>query len=110
MSDPSSTLAGSSPTVQNPAQPAAQAQTGSSTAQAVPAASTNQNVQSDGDIIMNGRKVDEAVKTEDESSKGPDLSSIFTARREEEIARKDRSLAEFLVMLDGYKPLVSCPN
>lgn len=38
----------------------------------------------------------------------PDLSALFAARREEEMARKDRSLAEFLVMLDGYKPLV-CP-
>lgn len=33
-------------------------------------------------------------------------SSAFAARRAEETARRDRSLAEFLVMLDGYKPLV----
>lgn len=31
----------------------------------------------------------------------------FSTRREEEEARKDRSLAEFLLMLDGYQPLVS---
>lgn len=37
----------------------------------------------------------------------PDLTALFAARREEEMARRDRSLAEFLVMLDGYKPLVS---
>lgn len=38
-----------------------------------------------------------------------DLNQLFAARREEELARRDRSLAEFMVMLDGYKPLVrSC--
>ena len=31
---------------------------------------------------------------------------LFAARREEELTRRDRSLAEFLVILDGYKPLV----
>lgn len=36
-----------------------------------------------------------------------DVSQAFAQRREEELARRDRSLAEFLVMLDGYKPLVS---
>ncbi|GFZ47163.1 hypothetical protein JCM24511_04906 [Saitozyma sp. JCM 24511] len=35
-----------------------------------------------------------------------DSSSAFAARRAEETARRDRSLAEFLVMLDGYKPLI----
>lgn len=35
-----------------------------------------------------------------------EMSSVYAARREEEMARRDRSLAEFLVMLDGYKPLV----
>jgi hypothetical protein len=35
-----------------------------------------------------------------------DLNQLFAARREEELARRDRSLAEFMVMLDGYKPLV----
>lgn len=35
------------------------------------------------------------------------MNQLFAARRDEEMARRDRSLAEFLVMLDGYKPLVS---
>ncbi|KAL7421039.1 hypothetical protein Q5752_003923 [Cryptotrichosporon argae] len=35
-----------------------------------------------------------------------DVPQAFAARREEELARRDRSLAEFLVMLDGYKPLI----
>lgn len=30
------------------------------------------------------------------------------ARRAEEEARKNRTLSEFLLMLDGYTPLVSC--
>lgn len=38
-----------------------------------------------------------------------DMSALFAQKREEELARRDRSLAEFLVMLDGYKPLVSLP-
>lgn len=41
---------------------------------------------------------------------GPDVAQMFAARREEELARRDRSLAEFLVMLDGYKPLVRGPR
>lgn len=40
------------------------------------------------------------------ASGGSDVAQMFAARREEELARRDRSLAEFLVMLDGYKPLV----
>ncbi|OCF40581.1 hypothetical protein I317_05591 [Kwoniella heveanensis CBS 569] len=43
----------------------------------------------------------------EEQESGMNLSELFAAKREEEIARRDRSLAEFLVMLDGYKPLVS---
>lgn len=49
---------------------------------------------------------------EEDGDKGKDKdedkaeSQLFASRREEEIARSDRSLAEFLVMLDGYKPLV----
>lgn len=30
-----------------------------------------------------------------------------TSRREEDAARKDRTLAEFMLMLDEYEPLVS---
>jgi hypothetical protein len=49
--------------------------------------------------------------TGDDSKDAPDqsdveLTKLFTARREEDMARRDRTLAEFLVMLDGYKPLV----
>lgn len=49
------------------------------------------------------KEAKEEKKDEDE-----DMSALFAQRREEEMARRDRSLAEFLVMLDGYKPLVSC--
>lgn len=41
------------------------------------------------------------------AASAPDMNQLFSARRDEEMARRDRSLAEFLVMLDGYKPLVS---
>lgn len=44
----------------------------------------------------------------DDETQVPDMNQLYQARRDEEAARKDRSLAEFLVMLDGYKPLVSC--
>ncbi|KAK8843947.1 hypothetical protein IAR55_006739 [Kwoniella newhampshirensis] len=57
------------------------------------------------DIVMNGES--EPPKLNGEwASTGPDLTQLFAAKREEEMARRDRSLAEFLVMLDGYKPLV----
>lgn len=49
----------------------------------------------------------EREKEKDQDQTEEDLTKLFTARREEEMARRDRSLAEFLVMLDGYKPLVS---
>lgn len=44
-----------------------------------------------------------ATQTEPQPS---NQDTFWAARREEEIARRDRSLAELLVMLDGYKPLV----
>jgi transcription initiation factor TFIID subunit 10 len=37
----------------------------------------------------------------------PDPSQALATRRDEEAARKDRSLGDFLLMLDGYKPMVS---
>lgn len=46
-------------------------------------------------------------KDKDKDDGDGELTDLFAARREEETARRDRSLAEFLVMLDGYKPLVS---
>jgi len=54
--------------------------------------------------LANGQSVTQPddIKTEE-----ADLTSdLFAARREEDLARKDRSLAEFLKMLDGYNPLV----
>ncbi|WVF65378.1 hypothetical protein IAT40_000105 [Kwoniella sp. CBS 6097] len=55
-----------------------------------------------------GEKEDGAPRDaegEDEEP-GLNLSELFAAKRDEETARRDRSLAEFLVMLDGYKPLI----
>jgi transcription initiation factor TFIID subunit 10 len=47
---------------------------------------------------------DENKEVQDQSD--VELTKLFTAKREEDMARRDRTLAEFLVMLDGYKPLV----
>ncbi|BEI85775.1 hypothetical protein CcaverHIS002_0600620 [Cutaneotrichosporon cavernicola] len=47
-----------------------------------------------------------ATQEKKEEEKEKEEADIFAARREEENARRDRSLAEFLVMLDGYKPLI----
>lgn len=47
---------------------------------------------------------DENKEAQDQSD--IELTKLFTAKRDEEMARRDRTLAEFLVMLDGYKPLV----
>jgi transcription initiation factor TFIID subunit 10 len=46
----------------------------------------------------------ENKETQEETEE--ELARLFTAKREEDMARRDRTLAEFLVMLDGYKPLV----
>jgi hypothetical protein len=49
------------------------------------------------------------VEKENKEAQEPteeELARLFTAKREEDMARRDRTLAEFLVMLDGYKPLV----
>jgi transcription initiation factor TFIID subunit 10 len=84
MSNPSSTLAGSSP---NP--PVAESSTANGHPSAPALANGNGHV-ANGDTPPN------------------DPSQVLATRREEEAARKDRSLAEFLLMLDGYKPMVSC--
>nr|XP_018259363.1 uncharacterized protein I303_08291 [Kwoniella dejecticola CBS 10117]OBR81521.1 hypothetical protein I303_08291 [Kwoniella dejecticola CBS 10117] len=42
----------------------------------------------------------------EEEDTRPDLTELFAAKREEELARRDRSLVDFLSMLDGYKPLI----
>ena len=52
------------------------------------------------------RKEEETRLKEQQDKAEEDMNRLFAARREEETARRDRSLAEFLVMLDGYKPLV----
>ena len=93
MSDPSSTIAGSSPVTPIPNG------ISSNLAQAGP--STPPRAQN-GDIQMNG-ETDRGTNGEPSA----DVSQVFTAKRDEEQARRDRSLAEFLVMLDGYKPVVS---
>ncbi|WRT69253.1 uncharacterized protein IL334_006237 [Kwoniella shivajii] len=54
---------------------------------------------------VDGNEEKEKTK-EDEEDDGPDISQLFAARREEELARRDRSLVEFLNLLDGYKPLI----
>lgn len=93
MSNPSSTVAGSSPAAQN--QQTQNAVAGSSNG------ANEHGQQTDGDVTMNDQSGPNG--TADPTT---DISTVFAARREEEMARKDRSLAEFLVMLDGYKPLV----
>ncbi|CAD6580449.1 MAG: Transcription initiation factor TFIID subunit 10 [Tremellales sp. Tagirdzhanova-0007] len=92
MSDPSSTIAGSSPVTPIPNG------ISSNLAQAGP--STPPRAQN-GDIQMNG-ETDRGTNGEPSA----DVSQVFTAKRDEEQARRDRSLAEFLVMLDGYKPVI----
>jgi transcription initiation factor TFIID subunit 10 len=52
----------------------------------------------------NNATTDENKEAQDQSD--IELTKLFTAKREEDMARRDRTLAEFLVMLDGYKPLV----
>ena len=56
--------------------------------------------------IVNGTAMPNGAPAAADGSGAPDLSSIFAARRAEDLARRDRTLAEFLVMLDNYKPLV----
>lgn len=116
-------MSAASTSQQGDGQPVPQQQAGgsSSTPFGIPqqvngASSTNTNANaSTSDIEMNGQA--QETKPQADSDQGPsdetqqdkteeELNRIFSARREEEMARRDRSLAEFLVMLDGYKPLV----
>ena len=97
MSDPSSTLAGSSPA--HPQISSAVSATVNGNPQAGPSSPPRTSHR---DISMNGETLPKA------NGEGPaDMSQLFVAKREEEMARRDRSLAEFLVMLDGYQPVVS---
>lgn len=47
-----------------------------------------------------------AVKSSNQNQNNG-AGGIGMTRREEEEARKDRTLAEFLRLMDGYEPLVS---
>jgi transcription initiation factor TFIID subunit 10 len=101
MPDPSSTLAGSSPALLPPN--GTSNSTTNTNAQAGPSSPPrNTYTTSNDDIPMNGETT---PRTNGDGT--ADMSLLFTAKREEELARRDRSLAEFLVMLDGYKPVVS---
>lgn len=82
------------------------AEAGPSTTPAEPSNPPNGDVEMNGSTPPNEPNGDQEPKTTDAEADEPDLSQLFAARREEELARRDRSLAEFLVMLDGYKPLV----
>lgn len=86
--------------------PASQAPNGSSAqgeaGPSRPVAETNGN----GAVNGTAAPTAPAATNGDAASPLHDLHDIYAARRAEEIARRDRSLAEFLTMLDGYKPLV----
>lgn len=82
------------------------AEAGPSTTPAEPSNPPNGDVEMNGSTPPNEPNGDQDPKTAEAEADEPDLSQLFAARREEELARRDRSLAEFLVMLDGYKPLV----
>lgn len=82
------------------------AEAGPSTTPAEPPNQPNGDVEVNGSTPPNEPNGDQEPKPTEAEADEPDLSQLFAARREEELARRDRSLAEFLVMLDGYKPLV----
>lgn len=93
------------PSSNNTVTPVAFNMNGNSTnAQAGPS-TPPRHTQTNGDIQMKGGLSPKPANANGEA--GPDMSNLFMAKREEELARRDRSLAEFLVMLDGYKPVVS---
>ncbi|CAK9781818.1 transcription initiation factor IID, TAF10 subunit [Cutaneotrichosporon oleaginosum] len=75
-----------------------------------PNAIPNHSLQSNANANANasGSAISSAVQDKGKKEKDEDgpQADMFAARREEENARRDRSLAEFLVMLDGYKPLI----
>lgn len=105
MSNPSSTLAGSSPATTAQATGAASAAASNAIAgPSNPHPPTSGPSASAANGLPNGQlqAPTDGVKMEE----GEMHSDLFAARREEDLARKDRSLAEFLKMLDGYNPLV----
>jgi hypothetical protein len=79
--------------------------------QGIPSGNTNAQVGSSSSApngLANGSTAT-VIEKETKEAQEPteeELARLFTAKREEDMARRDRTLAEFLVMLDGYKPLV----
>ncbi|ORY24205.1 transcription initiation factor TFIID 23-30kDa subunit-domain-containing protein [Naematelia encephala] len=96
MSDPSSTLAGSSPA-------APTSNSASTVANGNSAARPNGDAGPSTPALPPGTGQEDIKPAVDPTV---DMIQVFAQRREEELARRDRSLAEFLVMLDGYKPLI----
>lgn len=93
-----------------PAQPQTQGQAGPSATPQQPQPLPNDTTTATtSNTNGNNAPGDENKEAQDQSD--IELTKLFTARREEDMARRDRTLAEFLVMLDGYKPLVYlCPR
>ncbi|KAL1407489.1 hypothetical protein Q8F55_006922 [Vanrija albida] len=91
-----------------PAQPSSAADAGPSNAvKAEPDADPSASASGSGPQPIDVDEEDgDKGKDKDEDKNASSESQLFASRREEEIARSDRSLAEFLVMLDGYKPLI----
>jgi len=96
----------STPQLIQPAQPQTQGQAGPSatTAQQSQPQPNGTTTATTSNTNGNNAPGDENKEAQDQSD--IELTKLFTARREEDMARRDRTLAEFLVMLDGYKPLV----
>jgi hypothetical protein len=84
---------------------------GTATAGEAGSSSASPNAAADGQAngearTANGNGAEHGEGANAAATDGQDVSQLFADRRAEEMARRDRSLAEFLVMLDGYKPLV----
>ncbi|WVQ63722.1 uncharacterized protein L199_001875 [Kwoniella botswanensis] len=97
--------------------------TASTNAEAGPSSPRNNVPSQSEDVIMANGETTEADTNVDQSKANgtmdkpnanaveeedtrPDLTELFAARRAEELERRDRSLVDFLKMLDGYKPLI----
>ncbi|WWC98155.1 hypothetical protein V866_005046 [Kwoniella sp. B9012] len=97
--------------------------TASSNAEAGPSSPRNSGPSQSEDVVMTNGETTEADTIVDQSKANgtidksnanaveeedtrPDLTELFAARRAEELERRDRSLVDFLKMLDGYKPLI----
>ncbi|OCF56282.1 hypothetical protein L486_06223 [Kwoniella mangroviensis CBS 10435] len=97
--------------------------TASINAEAGPSSPRNNGPSQSEDVVMTNGETTEADTNVDQSKADgtmdepnanaleeedtrPDLTELFAARRAEELERRDRSLVDFLKMLDGYKPLI----